>query len=46
MTKLLMISTVLLAFLSGCHTVSGVGQDIKGGGHAVSHAADKVHSEM
>lgn len=46
MSKLLILSTVLLTFLSGCHTVAGVGQDIKGGGHAVSNAAEKVHSEM
>lgn len=46
MSKLVLLSTLLLAFLSGCHTISGVGQDIKGGGHAVTHAADKVDSEM
>lgn len=46
MSKLLILSTILLAFLSGCHTVSGVGQDIKGGGHALSNAAEEVHSDM
>ena len=36
---------VLIGFaagISGCNTVSGVGQDVKAGGQAIENAADKA----
>ena len=48
MRKNLPIALTLLALLgmspllSACNTVSGAGQDLSAGGHAISHAADKA----
>jgi predicted small secreted protein len=38
MIKLLTISFLLLATLTGCNTIQGVGEDIKEGGAAIDRA--------
>jgi len=46
--KNLSLSLALLALvglapmLGACHTAAGAGEDISAGGHAITHAADKV----
>lgn len=35
------MSLAATAALSGCHTISGAGQDVEQGGKAISHEADK-----
>lgn len=46
MKKFLLIAVTALTVLAGCNTVSGVGQDVKAGGAAVSNAAENVKSNM
>jgi predicted small secreted protein len=36
--KRTLLLVVLLASLTGCNTIQGIGQDIKDGGAAMSHA--------
>ncbi|WP_434637191.1 entericidin A/B family lipoprotein [Klebsiella sp. I138] len=36
--KLLLVLSLSAALLTGCNTVRGVGEDIRGLGHAISHA--------
>jgi predicted small secreted protein len=48
MRKNLSLSLALLALiglapmLGACNTTAGAGEDISAGGHAITHAADKV----
>jgi predicted small secreted protein len=35
----LVVGVLFVAFLAGCHTVHGVGQDIKAGGNAVERSS-------
>ncbi len=48
MRKHLSIAITLLVLigmaplLGACHTTAGAGEDISAGGHAVTHAADKL----
>ena len=35
------LAAAVLAFLAGCNTVEGMGQDVQAGGRAVERAADK-----
>lgn len=48
MRKNLSIALTLLALigiaplLGACNTTAGAGEDISAGGHAITHAADKV----
>lgn len=46
MKKLIVLSLVIVGFLSACHTVSGVGRDISAGGQAISNSSDAVRSDM
>jgi entericidin B len=39
---LLLFVTAGTATLSACNTVSGAGQDISAGGHAITNSADKA----
>lgn len=37
------VAATVLAFLGGCNTMEGVGQDVKAGGRAIERAADKAN---
>jgi len=40
-TKIILLSLPAALVLSGCHTVEGVGKDLKQGGEAIERAAKK-----
>ena len=48
MRKTISIAVTLLVLvgamplLGACHTTAGAGEDISAGGHAITHAADKL----
>lgn len=42
MKKMLIVLFTVSLFLSGCNTMKGAGEDIKAGGQAISHAAEKA----
>jgi entericidin B len=37
----LVIGFLFVAFLTGCHTVKGIGEDIGAGGHAIEKSSGK-----
>lgn len=46
MKKMFLICITSLVFLAGCNTVAGAGEDIQGGGHAITNAADDVKNSL
>ena len=41
MKKMLLIAAMVMAVVTGCHTIHGVGQDVKAGGQHLSNAANR-----
>ncbi len=41
---LLFLFLALVGFLSGCNTMSGVGEDVESAGGAIEHSAEKNKS--
>lgn len=41
MKKMLLVAAMVMAVLSGCHTIHGVGQDVRAGGQHLSNAASR-----
>lgn len=41
MKKMLLIVAMVMAVVTGCHTIHGVGQDVKAGGQHLSNAANR-----
>ncbi|MCX8744641.1 entericidin A/B family lipoprotein [Snodgrassella sp. B3882] len=39
MKKMLLVTAIIMTVLTGCHTIHGVGQDVKAGGEHLSNAA-------
>ncbi|UOO81117.1 entericidin A/B family lipoprotein [Uruburuella testudinis] len=46
MQKLILTAIAAAAFLAGCNTIAGAGEDVSAAGSAVTNTADKVQSEM
>ncbi|WP_051940411.1 entericidin A/B family lipoprotein [Stenoxybacter acetivorans] len=46
MKKLLFVFVASAALLTACNTVSGIGQDLKAGGQAMSNTAEEVKAKM
>lgn len=46
MKKITLIAIAAAALLAGCNTVSGLGQDVKAGGQAVSNTAQDIKAKM
>lgn len=46
MKKIALIALAAMTLLSACNTISGVGQDVKAAGNAVSNAAQNVKASM
>ncbi|WP_392564177.1 lipoprotein [Orbus wheelerorum] len=46
MKKMILVFITSLIFLSGCNTIAGAGEDIEGGGKAVTTAADDVKAKL
>lgn len=46
MKKFALIAIAAAAFLAGCNTIKGAGEDVSAAGSAVTNSADKVQSDM
>lgn len=46
MKKVLAASMLLAVVLTGCNTVRGLGEDVSGAGHAVSHTAEDTKQKL
>ncbi|WP_269914276.1 entericidin A/B family lipoprotein [Acinetobacter sp. HY1485] len=46
MKKVVFASIAVALILTGCNTFRGIGQDVSGAGHAVSHTADKAQQKI
>ena len=45
-SRLAILCAFVLAVLSGCNTVNGMGKDIKAGGQAIESAASSASKKM